>query len=301
MASMAFCAPAAALLSRRSSARALRTLGSVVGFCVAGLVFGTSLASAAPQSVDFSFSSEIIGGDNPGYVANSSVNFSWDDACSGAGPAFCTLTITLTANPTASGAAPSQGEVLSGVVFDVLGGADFRDGPPGNTPWGGSATASALEGAGAATALGEIGLDVSAHWGLNPAIAVPGRGTHALASVGDLFGGPLAGGATLGSGQRFPGTLSSVELDAPDGSRFGIIDSGSASGGGGWPSPLGTQVYVQDTVVATLLYEGNLTGVDNVVTLYGTQGLAIPEPSTGLLLGLGLLGLATQRRRGALG
>lgn len=274
---------------RNSRAKWLRL--SLGGCYLAGFFFWASSASALAQSVDFAFSGEIQGGDNPGYVVNSSANFSWDDACSGTDPTFCELTITLTAETTTSGAAPSQGEVLSALVFDVLGGADFRDGPPGNVPWGGSVIASALEGSGAATALGEIGLDVSAHWGLNPAIVAPGHGTHALSSVGDLFNGV----ATLGSGQLFPGTMSSVETDPPDGSRFGIIDADSSSGGSGWPA--GSIAYVQDEIVATLLYTGSLSGVDNVEPLYGTMGLPIPEPSTAVLLGGGILGLALARRR----
>ena len=264
---------------------------SILGISFAGLFLWASLASATPQSVDLFFSGEIQGGANPGYIVNSSANFSWDDACSGAGPSFCTLAVTLTANTTASGAAPSQGEVLSALVFDVLGSADFRDGPPGSGPWGGSVLASALEGSGAATAFGELGLDVSAHWGLNPAIAVPGRGTHALSSVGDLFDGI----ATLGASQLFPGTTSSLEPSPPNGSLFGIIDSGSASGGGGWPA--GSLAYVQDEIVASLLYEGSLSGIENVEPLYGTMGQPIPEPGTAALLGTGLVGLALVRAR----
>jgi hypothetical protein len=258
---------------------------------ILGMLFA-SPAAAVVQSVDLSFSGEILGGDNPLYTVNSSANFSWDDACNGTDPAFCTLTITLSADPSLDGAAPSQGEVLGALVFDVLGGADFRDGPPGNTPFGGTVTASALEGADAATALGEIGLDVSRHWGLNPAISVLGHGSHALSSVGDLFNGA----ATVGSGQTFAGPLSSVEPTPPNGAAFGIIDSGSSSGGSGWGS-VGTQAFVQDEIVAQLFYIGSLSGVENVEPLYGTMGLPIPEPGTALLIGLGLIGLASNKRR----
>lgn len=254
-------------------------------------------AAALPQSVDFMFSGEIVGGDNPGYVVNSSVNFSWDDACVGTDPptaAACSLTVTLRAETTASGPMPSQGEVLSALVFDVLGSADFRDGPPGNVPWaGGSATALALEGSGAATALVEIGLNVSGHWGLNPAISVPGHGTHLLSSVGDAFGGGV--GATLSTMQLFSATHSSVEPIPPDGSPFGIIDANSSSGGSGWP--MMSTAYVQDELVAVLLYKGTLTGVDNVEPLYGTMGQPIPEPDTALLVALGLVGLTLAGRR----
>jgi hypothetical protein len=265
---------------------------------VCPLLIGVFCASSAwAASADFAFSGEIAGGDNPGYVVNSSANFSWEPLCPGAEPNFCTLTITLAAETSTSGPAPSQGEVLTALVFDVLGGADFRDGPPGNVPFGGTVTASALEGSGAATALGEIGLDVSAHWGLNPAIQVDSHGSHLLSSVVDAFGGFLAGGDTLRSIQLFPGTISSIEPSPPDGSNFGIIDAGSSSGGIGWPA--GSLAYVQDEIVVTLLYEGILTGVDDVEPLYGTTGLPVPEPTTttGVLFGVGLLGLLRLRRR----
>ena len=264
-------------------------------------VFWPSLALAAPQSVDFTRSGTIPGGDNPTYVVNPSGSFSFDDGCvgsdSGPGATFCELEITLRAETTTSGAAPSQGEVLAALVFNVLGTADFRDGPPGNVPWDGTGTtqmpsvlASALEGSGAATAFGEIGLDVSAHWGLNPAIAVAGRGTHALSSIGDLFGGA----ATLGSVHLFPGTASSVESrpPPPNGARFGIIDANSTSGGSGWPA--GPLAYVQDEIVVTLLYTGTLTGVDSIDPLYGNPGhplllVSAPAASIPTLSPAGLL------------
>jgi hypothetical protein len=259
------------------------------GALLLGLLLA-SPAAATPQSVDFAFSSEILGGDNPGYVVNSSANFSWNDACVGTDPTFCELTITLRAETTASGAAPSQGEVLTALVFDVLGGADFRDGPPGNGPFGGTVIASALEGSGALTAFGEIGLDISAHWGLNSAIAVDGHGSHLLSSVGDAFNGA----ATMGSSHLFPGTLSSIEPSPPNGSNFGILDANSSSGGAGWP--VGSLAFVQDEIVATLLYTGSLSGVDEVETLYGTMGLPVPEPGTASLVAMGLFALAGRRR-----
>ena len=86
-----------------------------------------------------------------------------------------------------------------------------------------------------------------------------------------------------------------LEPSPPDGSRFGIIDAGSTPGGSGWPS--GDLAYVQDEIIATLLYTGSLSGVDDVEPLYGTMGLPIPEPGTAALLGSGLLAVALAGRR----
>ncbi len=189
---------------------------------------------------------------------------------------------------------PPRGE--TGLVFDVLGGADFRDGPPGNTPFPGATVgASALVGSGAGIALAELGSiggleNISGHWGLNPANAVPNQGSHALSSVGDLFNGA----ATLGTVQLFSGTISSVEPIPPDGSLFGILDLNSIPNGG---FPSGNLAYVQDEITANLLYTGILTGLDNVEPLYGTMGLPIPEPASAALMGFGLLGLVAAARR----
>ena len=254
-------------------------------------------ALGTPQVAVFSTSGTVLGGDNPTYVVNSTVTFEWEDACNGSTSSFCELTITITADPSASGSVPSQGEVLAGVVFDVTGGADFRDGPPGNSPWAGATVgAAALIGSGAATAVGELGtlgslIDVTGHWGLNPALAVAGEGKHYLGSVGDVFNGA----GTLGTSHLFSGTISSIETNPPNGSNFGIVDSGSSVGGTGFPSR--GLAYVQDEVVATLLYTKKLKGIENVDPVYGTMGLPVPEPLTGLLMLVGLASLAFAGRR----
>jgi len=168
------------------------------GLIVFGLLLLFLVASpvaATPQTINLSFSGQIVGGDNPLYTVKSNASFSFDNDCDGTTSSFCTLTITLSADITGSGEAPSQGEVLTALVFDVLGGADFRDGPPGNKPFAGATVgASALVGSGNVIALGDLGTiggleNISGHWGLNPAIIVPGQGSHAPSSVGDLFNG----------------------------------------------------------------------------------------------------------------
>jgi hypothetical protein len=270
------------------------------------LLFAASPVAATPQSDDFFFSGEIIGGDNPGYVVKAHANFSYDDECVGNATTKCELTITLTALTTGSGAVPSQGEVLTALVFDVLGGADFRAGPPGIAPWpGGTAGTSKLIGSGNALATANLGfldpptntvIDVSGHWGLNPAISVPNHGTHALSSVGDLFVGSPGGNATVGAVHILDNTTqSNLELLPPNGSLFGIVDANSTVGGSGFP--MSDLAYIQDQLTATLLYNNPPTGLDNVEPLYGTEGLPIPEPSTAVLMGFGLLGLLGGLRR----
>ena len=130
------------------------------GFGVLTALLALSLGSAASalttETVSWS-DQAIIGGDNPGYLPSGTATFTWDETCVGAGPSFCGLRITLQATPTSSGPAPSQGETLSGLLFEPLGSADFRDGPPGNVPFGGTAGGSALVGNGNVIATGELG------------------------------------------------------------------------------------------------------------------------------------------------
>jgi hypothetical protein len=273
--------------------------------CLLGLaVFGWPTSGSATTMLSFTYSGEIIGGENPGFIANATVVFEFDETCVGTVGNECGLQLTLRYD--ASGPLPSQGEVLTGVLFEPLGSADFRDGPPGNVPFGGVVGGENLVGNGNVIAGGELGgviisgtnyFDVSSHWGLNPAMAVPSAyGSHYFASVGDVLAGMNVTTSTLGSAQLFGNSPSSLEPLPPNGSFFGIVALNQTVGGSGFP--MGNIAYVQDEVVANILYLGTLDGIDLVRPTFGTEGNpVVPEPSTALLLGGGLLVLMGAARR----
>ncbi len=269
-------------------------------FVLTGLLALSLAPGASATTQTFSFSGEIIGGDNPGFISKATATFTFVESCVGTESSFCGLRITLTSNITTSGPMPSQGEVLAGLVFEPLGTPDFRMGPPGNTPFGGMVGAKALVGNGNVIAQGELGtvtinstslIDVSGHWGLNPAMAMPsGFGTHYLSSIGDALVALNVTTSTLSSMQLFSTNMSSIEPSPPDGSRFAILDLNSL------PNvnfPAGLLAYVQDEIIANIFYTGNLTGIDQNLTLptFGTDGNPVPEPGSAALFGFGLLGL----------
>ena len=274
---------------------------------LAGLAALVLASTAGGTTLVFNFSGEIDGG-TPGFTANVTAIFDFDPSCVGTDPSFCGLRITLRYNATAG--VPSQGESLSGLLWEPLGSADFRDGPPGNLPFGGVVGAESLVGNGNVIAAGELGnvtingssyLNVSSHWGLNPAVAInstvaPGFGSHFLGSVGDILASiPGATSSTLSSMQMFGNNPSSIEPSPPDGSRFAILDVNSIPNGG---FPSGNLAYVQDEIVANVFYTGQLSGVNLVQPLFGTEGNPmVPEPGGAALLGLALVGALGAVRR----
>jgi hypothetical protein len=85
-----------------------------------------------------------------------------------------------------------------------------------------------------------------------------------------------------------------VEPLPPDGSPFGVVDAGTTNFAMGF---VGNAAYAQDEVVLNVFYTGQLTGVNLVQPVFGTEGNPIPEPTTAALTGFGIVGLLGFVRR----
>jgi hypothetical protein len=257
----------------------------------AGLAWSTggSAVTSCPGTLTFNCSGTILG-DGP---ADVTIDFSIDNTNG-------ELTITLTYNDIGGLAGLEQ--ILAGVIFEAVGtGVSFAG--------TGTVTAEAFVGPEAGQASSDLGLDVSGHWGFKTvdlsAYSLSAT-SQVLSSVGDVFGGPGGfapffppGGPTVGSMDIIDATVqSSVESMPPDGASFGIVDDTTCN-----PTCLNgfasMGAYIQNSAVAVLDYSGTIDSIENVVPIFGTEGMPIPEPAAGGLLTLGLLGLLWKARRAA--
>ncbi len=256
------------------------------------------------QTFNFPGLFPILGGDNPSFKPDVTAKFTFDETCM---TSSCNLTIALTYND--SGGLTTIGESLAGVSFDA-----FSSGSPIDlaVKQNSKVSAESLVGAGSTAALSDFGagsnsnVDVSRHWAFASGFVSSGSlGSNVFSSVGDAFPDT----DVVGMADVFSGTLSSIELNPPDGTAFSIVDDNTCTGPPGTPtcSPLrgGFQdskngAWIQNEATGTLVYDGTinkLTSVGNVDPLFGTEGRPLPEPGTAVLLGLGLLALGLMERR----
>jgi hypothetical protein len=276
------------------------------------LSFPSSATAVTMQTFDFS-GLAILGGDDPNFLPDVTVKFTFDETCM---TSSCNLTIALTYND--SGGLSSIGEALAGVSFDA-----FSNGSPIDLAVilsSSTVSAESLVGAGSADALADFGagsnsnVDVSGHWGFVSGFASSGSlGSNVFSSVGDAA---FPDTDVLGNPDLFSGILSSIELNAPNGTRFSIVDDNTCTGPPGMPTCSGltggfqdstNRAWIQNEATGTLVYDGTtntLTSVGNVDPLFGTEGrplAPIPEPSAALLFAVGLALVSYRKRAGAAG
>ncbi|MBI1927244.1 PEP-CTERM sorting domain-containing protein [Candidatus Poribacteria bacterium] len=192
-----------------------------------------------------------------------------------------TLTITLT-NDT-SDTLTAIGQVLSILTWDIT--------DAGVTLTPGSAliaSGSSLVGTGAT-----LDTDLSREWAFKSNISAGSLGSFGIGAVGDI----LFGTDTFGVGDRFDTSGNLFGPDSPDGIDAAIVGPNVDLTADGFPTqgPL-----VQNKMNFTFTISGTLDAgeITNVQPLFGTDGApVIPEPSTIVLLGIGLLGLVAIGRK----
>jgi len=273
-----------------------------------GVLLGvfSSAASALAMSPTFNFNGFIVPDDDSGIMPDVSATFSWDDSCNSG----CTLQLDLTYNDSNSGAGlTSTAHVFAGVTWDTSS-AIIVDAALSTVlapTLVGSQSGTALTDLPGPTTIGSVtGAEVTPHWAFRDDLffdaldgldAVPiewdALGDYVFSSVGDVTFAGITSDQT-GIDHLLPGFPSSVE-NPTNGAPFAVVDPFTTSVVG----TNGDVVFAQTTTSAFFNYDGTLSGIENVTPLFGTDGVAVPEPSTALLLVQGLVLLAfTRRSRG---
>ncbi len=270
---------------------------------IATATFGLALtlvvaSEASATTVSSSFSGFILPDDDSGLEPDVTVAFQFDSGCVSA----CDLTITLTynalrdpGNGNVDTASKSYAQILSGVIFEPVGTGFSVD--PANS----SVAAETLVGGGMDNGAGfpTTGTtDISGHYGFRDDLAIVGvLATHILSSVGDLTFGGVTTTDVVGNGDLLPGTLySGAELTPPNGNPFSTINDATDPLVNTPYSNNGDGVWNQNVLTATLRYNGTLTDITDFAPLFGTDGVVAPEPTTALLLVMGLAGLGVAGR-----
>jgi hypothetical protein len=238
------------------------------------------------------------------------VDFAFDAGCI----SDCQLHVTL-ANITA-GQLTTIGQTLTGITFEPNSAITIDRSQ--STVLVDTNLGDILVGAGSVIATAELTsgnhIDVTRHWAFDrlvePVMEAGGTrmlGSYVVGSAGDVANGtPVLGNVgLLGHDDLFTGSgsLSSIETNAPNGTKFSIVNDATCSAGtcggltGGFQDQQG-RAWIQNKVWISLHYDGQLTSLSKVEPIFGTDGNAmfvVPEPA-GLLLP-GLFALAWRWRR----
>ena len=246
----------------------LRVLGAALSVGVLGVLMTASSAQATALNVDQIIYQSVLGTT----VTPSAISGTIDVTSSGS-----TLTVLLTnTSPDAAfvgGVAPGT-MLLTGFGIE-LGGLDIIGGTV-------EVNAGSID-----LNFGTQGTpDISNQW-LYANSALDGYGSIA----GVLSVDSVTSSVHNGQGTRFAGPPPGT-LNGPDFGALSALETefGAAIAG------------VQDTIKLVLTLNGaapSASTIDsgNVVLAFGSPTLLVPEPGTGLLLGIGLLGLASRKRR----
>ena len=243
------------------------------------------ISSDSVKAETFSWSG-AISGEDPSFTAEGTADFTIEDI---GGVDHLQLVLTYTTGDELT----TIGQTLTALTWDITGdsasitltgvSAIMEDGTDLFFSDGSSITKASFGG------------DLSGEWGWSDDYS--GEITEAGATLGDYTVSSVGLGDIFGPDDRFTDTnqYGIVNLNGSGGS---IISGSTDLTSGGFQS-VNNEPWVASSMV--FLFEINsvldLGDIDNVVALFGTDGAPIPEPTTMLLLGSGLVGLALCARR----
>jgi hypothetical protein len=263
---------------------------------------------ASATTVSHQFAGFTLLDDDSGLEPDVTVQFDFDAGCDG-DVSTCDLTVSLTynalrdpGNGNIDTASKSFSQVLSGVIFEPVGTGFSID--TANS----SVAAEALVGSGVDGGAGyptSGTTDISGHYGFRNDISIVdvddvpivGLGSHILSSVGDVSFGGFTNTDVVGGDNLLPGTIfTSAEANPPNGNPFATTNDATDPTVDTPYSGNSDGVWNQNVLTATFRYVGTLDDITDYQPLFGTDGVVAPEPTTGLLLVMGLAGLGVAGR-----